>query len=251
MRGLVLLTLVSAAIAAPERIARIVGGDATTIDQYPYMSNMLYHLIGAWWTQWCGGSLITPTSVLSAAHCYYEDLPTQWQVRLGSSFASSGGQVIPVSALVLHAQYDHNMREHDVAIVKLSSAAVLSSLVATARIPGPEYILADNTVVTYIGWGDLWFNGVHAEQLQRVHVDVINQALCAERYAYLRTLPGFQHWPVVTPEMICGGILNTGGKDACHGDSGGPLAHDSDVIVGITSWGFQCAHPFYPGVRLD
>ncbi|XP_053602869.1 trypsin, alkaline C-like [Plodia interpunctella] len=249
MRALLLLALVGVALAAPKSGTRIVGGESTTVEQYPYMSNMLYHLWGIWWTQWCGGSLITQTAVLSAAHCYEGDLASAWQIRLGSSFASSGGQVIPASQLVLHAQYDGRTIDNDIAIIRLSSAAVLSNSVGLARVAGPNYQLPDNTVVTAIGWGALTQGGSSPEQLQHVDVNIINQELCAERYAYLKTQPGYQNWPDVTDGMLCAGILDVGGKDACQGDSGGPLSHDSDVVVGITSWGFGCAHAFYPGVN--
>lgn len=56
--------------ALPQRSDRIVGGSPTTVEQYPYMSNMQYGYWGIWWQQSCGGSLITTTAVLSAAHCY-------------------------------------------------------------------------------------------------------------------------------------------------------------------------------------
>lgn len=92
-------------------------------------------------------------------------------------------------------------------------------------------------------------NGPSSQQLMHVDVEIINQKLCAERYAYLKNQPGFGGWPDVTDNMLCAGILDVGGKDACQGDSGGPLAHNKDVIVGVTSWGFECAHPFYPGVN--
>lgn len=80
-------------------------------------------------------------------------------------------------------------------------------------------------------------------------MNLINQELCVERYAYLRTLPGFEYYPDVTDGMVCSGILDVGGKDACQGDSGGPLLHDGDVVFGITSWGHMCADSFAPGVN--
>lgn len=91
--------------------------------------------------------------------------------------------------------------------------------------------------------------GSSPEQLQHVDVNVINQELCAERYAHLKTLPGFQNWPDITDNMLCAGILDVGGKDACQGDSGGPLVHDRNVVIGITSWGYSCADAVYPGVN--
>ena len=82
----------------------------------------------------------------------------------------------------------------------------------------------------------------------QVHINTINQQLCAERYAYLKTQPGYEYMPQVTDGMVCAGILDVGGKDACGGDSGGPLAHFGDIIVGVISWGYPCGDPVYPGV---
>ncbi|GBP00090.1 Trypsin CFT-1 [Eumeta japonica] len=249
MRALILLALLGAALAVPRNPQRIVGGENTSIERYPYMSNMQYGWWGIIWYQACGGSLITTTSVLSAAHCYEGDRPSDWRVILGTTFASSGGTTHMVSALVLHQQYSSWTLDNDVAIVRLSSPAVLSATVGTARIAGTNYNLADNTAVFSIGWGTLSPGGSSPEILQHVQVYTINQNVCAERYAYLKTQPGFAGWPDITPGMLCAGVLDVGGRDACQGDSGGPLAHQGDIVVGITSWGYSCAHATYPGVN--
>lgn len=57
-------------LAVPRSPSRIVGGEDTRIEEYPYMSNMQYGWFGVIWFQACGGSLITSVAVLSAAHCY-------------------------------------------------------------------------------------------------------------------------------------------------------------------------------------
>ncbi|XP_035433879.2 trypsin, alkaline C [Spodoptera frugiperda] len=246
---IILCALLGPALAMPQNPNRIVGGSPTNIQTYPYMSNMQFRVFGIFWSQACGGSLLTPAAVLSAAHCFYGDLPSQWRVILGSSLSNNGGTTHAVSQLVLHPQYSHAVLENDVAIVRLNNAAVYSINVQPARIAGANYNLADGTTVTHIGWGTLWSNGPSSQQLMHVDVEIINQKLCAERYAYLKNQPGFGGWPDVTDNMLCAGILDVGGKDACQGDSGGPLAHNKDVIVGVTSWGFECAHPFYPGVN--
>ncbi|XP_022814892.1 trypsin CFT-1-like [Spodoptera litura] len=248
MRVLVLLALLGSALAAPNNPSRIVGGSATTIQNYPYMSNMQFLWWGFFWSQTCGGSLLTPYSVLSAAHCFYGDQASQWRVVLGSTWASSGGRPHQVSQLVLHPQYDRATLEHDVAIVRLNNPAVYSSTVQPVSIAGANYNLADGTAVTHIGWGAIWSDGPSSQQLMHVDVNIINQKLCADRYAYLKTQPNFENWPDITDNMLCAGILDVGGKDACQGDSGGPLAHNN-VIVGVISWGYECADPFYPGVN--
>ncbi|XP_072938711.1 trypsin, alkaline A-like isoform X2 [Epargyreus clarus] len=211
------------------------------------MSNMQYGNWGTWWFQACGGSLITRNSVLSAAHCYSGDSPSSWRVRLGTSYASTGGSEHIVSALILHGSFNTKTLVNDVAIVKLQNPAVLSSQVGLARIPGSNYYLADGALVYVIGWGTLSSGGSSPEQLQHVGIKVVNQKVCADRYAFLRTQPGYYDWPNITTGMLCAG--NVRGKDACQGDSGGPLAYQGDMVVGITSWGYSCANYYYPGVN--
>ncbi|KAH9631196.1 hypothetical protein HF086_005967 [Spodoptera exigua] len=174
------------------------------------------------WGQRCGGSLLTSTAVLSAAHCFYEDNDWQWRVVLGTSFRNGvGGSVHTIQRVIMHPQYIHKIWNNDVAIVRFTAPAVFSNTVQQARIPGTRYNLADGSLVTH--------------------------EVCAARYAYLKTQPGYEEWPDINEGMLCAGILDVGGKDACTGDSGGPLAHHGDIIVGVTSWGFNCADPFYPG----
>lgn len=80
-----------------------------------------------------------------------------------------------------------------------------------------------------------------------VTVQTVNNELCRQRYA---DPPNPINRGTVTPNMICAGILDEGGKDACQGDSGGPLYY-GDVLVGIVSWGGDCADPYLPGVSAN
>nr|ADT80830.1 serine protease 60 [Mamestra configurata] len=247
MRAIIVLTLLGSALAFPRSPNRIVGGTATNVETYPYMSNMQgSYWSGAWWNQECGGSLITSTAVLSAAHCFYGDRIPFWRVVLGSSMRHSGGTVHTISRIIMHPQYIHAILNNDVAIVRLDNPAVFSSRVQLASIPGPNYNLVDGASVSHVGWGHLQYQGHSSEQLMHVHVNIINQQVCAERYAILKAQDS--NWPEVNDGMVCAGILNHGGKDACQGDSGGPLAHFGNIVVGVTSWGFECAHSVYPGV---
>lgn len=229
---------------------RIVGGEDTTIKQYPYMSNMQLNIFVNTWRQWCGGTLITSRTVLSAAHCYEGRPPSQWKVILGSSRSDgTGGSIHPVQEIIMHEDYNVIALDADVAIIKLVIPAIFGETVRIARIPGNVYNLPDNTPVHAIGWGALSSGGPQPEQLQHVQIYTINQDVCAERYDFLRTQPGFESWPRITNGMLCAGVLDVGGRDACQGDSGGPLAHLGDIVIGVTSWGFGCAHDFYPGVN--
>lgn len=78
--------------------------------------------------------------------------------------------------------------------------------------------------------------------LRAVRVPIVNQEVCKKQYT------NFVY--EVTNRMICAG-LEKGGKDACQGDSGGPLVEfETGVprLIGVVSWGRDCALPNYSGV---
>ncbi|XP_052739565.1 trypsin CFT-1-like [Bicyclus anynana] len=236
--------------ALPQRRGRIVGGSPTTIEKYPFMASMQT----SWWPGFygptCGGSLITTTTILSAAHCY-DIIPSvpNWRALLGSAKASVDGFRHLISHVILHPNYVRNLWLSDVAIVRLTTPAKLSDKIKVARIAGPNYLLPDNLRVYVAGWGATYAGAqVGSDLLLHTYVHIINHALCTKRYEELRKQPGRENNAQVTPAMICTGILDVGGQDACQGDSGGPVVYQGDIIVGVTSWGEGCAHPHFPGV---
>ncbi|XP_064074322.1 trypsin, alkaline C-like [Vanessa tameamea] len=269
MYVITLLALVGAAVAAPNALApriveestigaldqRIVGGSDANIEDYPFMAVILVSNedhIQIRFRPFCGGSLITTRAILTAAHCLFNNVlsTNHFRVRLGSSLSRFGGQLYRVENWVKHPGYSWPKLYHDIAILKLASPAIMSNRVALARIAGPNYIVADNTTVTAAGWGVLEFGGEPPEILQHVDIKKVNHDICRENYAELQSSLGELEVPNVTSEMVCAGILDVGGKNTCQGDSGGPLLHQG-VIIGITSWAHQCAHPMYHTVFVN
>ncbi|XP_050346916.1 trypsin, alkaline C-like [Nymphalis io] len=250
MRVVIVLALVGAVLAVPRQLSRIVGGSPATIEKYPFIASLQFNRWGIFHSPRCGGSLITRTTVLSAAHCFYQaESPVQWRVRLGSANSTSGGTVHDVSHIIMHENFVYITKLNDVALLRLRVAASLSSTIALAYIAGTNYNLPDNALVYAAGWGRLSEDKPQQpEELLHIEINVINHELCRRRYALLQTLPDYKFMPHVTPEMLCHGILNVGGKNTCLGDSGGPITHNKNVIVGVISWTFGCAHPFFPGV---
>ena len=83
-----------------------------------------------------------------------------------------------------------------------------------------------------------------------LNTNIVNHELCVERYAYLKkTDPDYADIPDVNSGMLCAGLLGQTGKDTCTGDSGGPLAHFGDIVVGVISWNYDCGDPYYPSVN--
>ena len=103
---------------------------------------------------------------------------------------------------------------------------------------GPETYVGKTAIVS--GYGDSTEGGSESNVLRSVEVEVMDEDKCRVDLRYKRNL------------MICAGV-HEGGKDSCHGDSGGPLMVRGDngkpVLIGVVSFGMGCARPGYPGIN--
>uniref|UniRef100_A0A182RA59 Peptidase S1 domain-containing protein n=1 Tax=Anopheles funestus TaxID=62324 RepID=A0A182RA59_ANOFN len=208
---------------------RIVGGSKTTIENVPYQVSLRYfnnHI--------CGGSIISHSWVLTAAHCldWYPN-NDEISVRAGSTYQSTGGSLHAVFYYYLHDQYDMAEFQWDVATVRVRTPMVSGP--ARAPIPLsslPEWSIGER--VTVAGWGHLTSQaGTVVDNLQMVQLDVVPREICNQSWT------GY-----ITDDMICAGGL---GMDACAGDSGGPAVQNG-TQYGVVSWGaIECGNGL-PGV---
>ncbi|ALC41573.1 CG17239, partial [Drosophila busckii] len=210
---------------------RIVGGAAANIEDFPwqvaiYTSNKYY----------CGGSIYSATVIITAAHCIETMYLDTLTVRAGSSYVDYGGVTRRVANGIYHRGFgEHN--KYDIALLRLESRLPLGKGIQTIRLT--KYTPAAGTRVTVSGWGLTHNKGSAAKRLLSVTMSIIDRSVCASsRYGYGSN---------IQDTMMCAVEPN---KDACRGDSGGPLVANNE-LVGVVSWGFDCAHPRYPGVFAD
>ncbi|XP_077983186.1 transmembrane protease serine 9-like [Glandiceps talaboti] len=94
-----------------------------------------------------------------------------------------------------------------------------------------------------IGWGET-STETFSETLQEVSLQLFDDTECAKRHSHS-----------ITKNMLCAFPPNgQKGKDACKGDSGGPLmaiVEDQWTLIGLVSWGIGCADPNLPGVYTN
>ncbi|KAH8305470.1 hypothetical protein KR018_007903, partial [Drosophila ironensis] len=213
---------------------RIVNGEDVTIEEHPYQVSIQttkgFHF--------CGGSLITSDTVLTAAHCMQSYTASEMQVRLGSTSKSDGGEVVTVKSFKYHEGYNSKLMVNDVAVIKLSTPVRLSAKIRTIELADETPASGTDAIVT--GWGTTCFLLCSSpDTLMGVTVGLLQKEECAsDNYSYGDS---------IQDTMVC---AYSEKKDACQGDSGGPLVANSKQ-VGVVSWGSGCAWTGYPGVYAD
>lgn len=155
----------------------IVGGSPADIADFPYQVSIRH-----WGNHICGGSIINPTTIVTAAHCII--LPVlALSVRAGSSNRLTGGQVISEVIGTPHPLYNSVTRENDIAILKLITPLQLGPDVQPIRIPSQGSVegLAEGTLLTASGWGYTSDGSkVLSEQLLQVILPAVSQETCQD-----------------------------------------------------------------------
>lgn len=239
-----LLRAVEALIVGGKLDERILLGTPATSGQLPWQIALVMSGIpDNNRAQFCGGSLIGPTKVLTAAHCVDGGtLPYQVNVLVGGLRLSSlQGRRIPVSRIDLHPSWNPVTSDSDVALLTLSEPAAVTAADAIALNASSNGAFESaGTVLTVSGWGRTESDGRGSDELLWVNVESISNSECNKPSRYNGK---------ITDGMLCAGSL-LGGADSCQGDSGGPLASEQKParLVGIVSWGQGCGLPNKPGV---
>ncbi|KAM8771134.1 mannan-binding lectin serine protease 1 isoform 3-T3 [Rhynchonycteris naso] len=227
-------------------IARIFHGRPAEKGTTPWIA-MLSHLNGQ---PFCGGSLLGTNWIVTAAHCLHHPLdpedpvlqdfyllsPSDFKIILGKHWryrSDETEQHLSVKHIFLHPLYNPSTFENDVALVELSKGLVLNDFVMPICLPDKPQ--EEGAMVIVSGWGKQFLQRF-PETLMEIEIPIVDHHTCQEAYSPLKKN--------VTRDMICAGEKE-GGKDACAGDSGGPMvtldkARGQWYLVGTVSWGDDC-----------
>jgi len=223
---------------------RIVGGVEANPHSWPWMAALLEN--GNF--QFCGGSLIAPTWIMTAGHCFAgETNPAKFTVLLGAHDNSKNEPTqkrVKIKKIFVNPKFSSTKLNNDITLLKLAEAVNYTDAISPVCLPAATDLddpAGTNGVCT--GWGSTREGGSTVKKLMQVVLPIVDHEVCKTEYA------GFGG-PKIDDTMICAGYKQ-GGKDSCQGDSGGPFVfykNNKWVQTGIVSWGKGCAEPNYAGV---
>ncbi|XP_030603481.1 plasminogen activator, urokinase a [Archocentrus centrarchus] len=234
------------------RMHKIVGGSFTPIESHPWVAAIFHKRYGFL----CGGTLISPCWVLTAAHCFSDGEDTKLThlaIHLGKSAINEtdarSEQGFTVEKLIMHEKYDDDNFNNDIALIKLKSknggCAVKSASVRVACLPPLHTKLPAGFTCSIAGFGKERSSAFQFSQyLKHAEVKLMSNAECNKELYYENR---------ITDNMFCAASPDWS-TDACKGDSGGPLvcgASGRMFLFGVVSWGEGCALKNKPGVYTE
>ncbi|EDV91197.1 chymotrypsin-1 [Drosophila grimshawi] len=211
---------------------RVVGGYDVPADEYvPYQISMQFLTRNGKMRHFCGGSLIAPNRVLTAAHCVNGQNASRISVVAGiRDLEDTSGYRSQVQSYEMNANYEELVTS-DIAILKIDPPFEMDGKrVSPIDVSSNELVGADQEVLLS-GWGSVFHFGTgpfakYPTVLQKLSYKTLDNGKCKETMTQL------------TDTEIC--ALERFGKGACNGDSGGPLVMangESLKQVGVVSYG--------------
>ena len=210
---------------------KILDGHSASPGDWPWMASLQEN-----GEHFCGGVLVAPDVVVTAAHCVEYESAGGFDVVLElNNLAVDQGERFAVAEIAVHPDYDPVELTSDIATLRLAGTSPRSTIQLAH--PDDADLFAPGVDATVIGWGLTSEFGSLSDVLLELTYPIVSHDVANAPEAY----DG-----IVIPTMLPAGLAE-GGVGACSGDSGGPLmvpdGSGGYYLAGIVSWGEGCGAP--------
>lgn len=256
----------TAGLGSPTTAPRIVNGDQGDPSRFPFLVALLdtstYAKDGAFQAQFCGGTLTTPTTVVTAAHCVVDEedgsvtAADTILIGFGPDLKATPMRTVQVALVTPSPQYDRRSVINDVAVLTLATPVTdVATLLPLSPTEAAAY-LTPGAALAVAGWGKLQAAGRQFASFFRVgNLVLFPDSTCGGGASYVLNgvkFLGYGPQDADPASMLCAAGTTAAGAriDSCQGDSGGPVVEGTGAgarLIGIVSWGESCASD-YPGV---
>jgi len=210
--------------------SRVIGGDTAVPHSWPWQILLLKS-----GRPMCGGSLVSPKFVITAAHCVSRSRhrPASFSVRVGEHNKASDSDdheaTHQVKRITVH--YKYKRLNNDIAILELEKPVLMNKWVSPVCLPNKDVPVGTECYIT--GWGKTRHPGTMTSILQQARIPVVTNDVCYKKNNKILNIP-------ISSAMVCSGDGGESNKSGCHGDSGGPFVCKINGVWelhGAVSWG--------------